>query len=201
MVTHARAGTRGGSFQRRRFERGLAIAAEEPPGEGDCDGGREYEQQCSGPVRVEGVDVVQRKRHGCPLVRASRFVRCRDTQCGTSTEGSHDFHCWRGQLVAGTSMPGLTRSGIDAGAGCFVFGDGRALSLGFRARRRCRARRVKRCPVFAMSPALRCQQAEAQRWFGEVEGIDLTLTFLRDKRDATERHTACTKELGMPTIR
>lgn len=47
----------------------------------------------------------------------------------------------------------------------------------------------------------RRQQAEVQGWLGEIEGIDLTLTFLRDKRDATERLTARTKELGMPTIR
>jgi len=30
-------------------------------------------------------------------------------------------------------------------------------------------------------------QAEAEGWIGEIEGIDLTLTFLRAKRDETQR--------------
>jgi len=32
-------------------------------------------------------------------------------------------------------------------------------------------------------------RAEAEAWTGEVEGIDLTLTFLRSKRDDTQRRT------------
>jgi hypothetical protein len=30
-------------------------------------------------------------------------------------------------------------------------------------------------------------RAKAERWLGEIEGIDLTLTFLRQKRDETRR--------------
>jgi hypothetical protein len=33
----------------------------------------------------------------------------------------------------------------------------------------------------------RRQRAETEGWTGEVEGIDLTLTFLRTKRDDTQR--------------
>lgn len=33
----------------------------------------------------------------------------------------------------------------------------------------------------------RRQRAETEGWTGDVEGIDLTLTFLRTKRDDTER--------------
>jgi hypothetical protein len=37
--------------------------------------------------------------------------------------------------------------------------------------------------------------ANAQGWHGEIEGIDLTLTFLRSKRGQTQRAIS----LGMPT--
>jgi hypothetical protein len=41
----------------------------------------------------------------------------------------------------------------------------------------------------------RRQHANAQGWHGEIEGIDLTLTFLRSKRGQTQRAIS----LGMPT--
>jgi hypothetical protein len=46
----------------------------------------------------------------------------------------------------------------------------------------------------------RQSRARAEGWLGELEGIDLTLTFLRDKRKEAERvrhHGPIT--LGMPT--
>jgi hypothetical protein len=33
----------------------------------------------------------------------------------------------------------------------------------------------------------RRQRAETERWLGEIEGIDLTLTFLRAKREQAQR--------------
>lgn len=48
--------------------------------------------------------------------------------------------------------------------------------------------------------------AEAERWLGEIEGIDLTLRFLAEKRAETQRlvhldHDQDTVTvLGMPTI-
>ncbi|WP_433521353.1 hypothetical protein ACQPZ2_28945 [Nocardia pseudovaccinii] len=33
----------------------------------------------------------------------------------------------------------------------------------------------------------RRHRAETEKWIGEIEGIDLTLTFLRQKRDQTKR--------------
>jgi hypothetical protein len=42
-------------------------------------------------------------------------------------------------------------------------------------------------------------RAEAEGWLGEIEGIDLTLAFLRDKRAQAERTSARgTVALGMP---
>jgi hypothetical protein len=44
-------------------------------------------------------------------------------------------------------------------------------------------------------------RAEAENWLGEVEGIDLTLTFLRDKREDTRRRTQRPAvDLGMLAI-
>jgi hypothetical protein len=44
-------------------------------------------------------------------------------------------------------------------------------------------------------------RAEHEAWLGEVEGIDLTLTFLRQKREETKRLTRIAPvELGMPVI-
>jgi hypothetical protein len=42
-------------------------------------------------------------------------------------------------------------------------------------------------------------RAEAEGWLGEIEGIDLTLAFLHDKRAQTERTQArSTVLLGLP---
>ncbi|TDD18048.1 recombinase [Nonomuraea diastatica] len=42
-------------------------------------------------------------------------------------------------------------------------------------------------------------RAEAEGWLGEIEGIDLTLTFLRLKRDQTRRLArVAPTDLGMP---
>jgi hypothetical protein len=43
-------------------------------------------------------------------------------------------------------------------------------------------------------------RAEREAWLGEVEGIDLTLTFLRQKRGEAKRLARVAPvELGMPT--
>jgi hypothetical protein len=45
-------------------------------------------------------------------------------------------------------------------------------------------------------------RAERENWLGEVEGIDLTLTFLRQKREETRRLARIAPvELGMPSAR
>lgn len=47
----------------------------------------------------------------------------------------------------------------------------------------------------------RCR-ASHQGWLGEVEGLDLTLTFLRQKREQTKRLTRIAPiGLGIPGIR
>jgi hypothetical protein len=44
-------------------------------------------------------------------------------------------------------------------------------------------------------------RAENEAWLGEVEGIDLTLTFLRQKREETQRLASIAPvDLGMPVI-
>ncbi|MFI6789799.1 tyrosine-type recombinase/integrase [Nonomuraea sp. NPDC050383] len=70
-----------------------------------------------------------------------------------------------------------------------------------------------RCPVLQGSPKMparldeiqedlisRRQRAEAERWHGEIEGIDLTMSFLRDKRAHTQRLTRRV-HLGLPGLR
>ena len=43
-------------------------------------------------------------------------------------------------------------------------------------------------------------RAESEGWIGEIEGLDLTLTFLRQKRDRTRRLLGPgSTHLGMPT--
>jgi hypothetical protein len=43
-------------------------------------------------------------------------------------------------------------------------------------------------------------QAEAEGWLGELEGIELTLRFLQDKRGQARRLAGSTRvNLGMPT--
>jgi hypothetical protein len=45
-------------------------------------------------------------------------------------------------------------------------------------------------------------RANREAWLGEVEGIDLTLTYLRQKRKETKRLTrVASVDLGMPTRR
>ena len=41
-------------------------------------------------------------------------------------------------------------------------------------------------------------RAETEGWLGEIEGIDLTLEYLRDKRKRAERTTTF---IGMPVIK
>jgi hypothetical protein len=44
-------------------------------------------------------------------------------------------------------------------------------------------------------------RAEHEAWLGEVEGIDLALTFLRQKREETKRLTrVALVDLGIPVI-
>ncbi|GAA3618151.1 hypothetical protein GCM10022419_124610 [Nonomuraea rosea] len=45
----------------------------------------------------------------------------------------------------------------------------------------------------------RRSRAEHEGWLGEIEGIDLTLTFLRQKREQAQRHRRTTVALGLPT--
>ncbi len=44
----------------------------------------------------------------------------------------------------------------------------------------------------------RRSRAEAEGWLGEIEGIDLTLEFLRDKRSQAERAATF---VGLPIVR
>lgn len=71
-----------------------------------------------------------------------------------------------------------------------------------------------RCPVLHVSPKMlarldeleedllgRRARAEAESWLGEIEGIDLTLSFLRGKREDTRRRAQRPAvDLGMPAI-
>jgi site-specific recombinase XerD len=68
-----------------------------------------------------------------------------------------------------------------------------------------------RCPVLQIDPKLlprldeleddltaRRARALREGWLGEIEGIDLTLTFLRQKREQAQRHRRTTVILGLP---
>ncbi len=70
-----------------------------------------------------------------------------------------------------------------------------------------------RCPVLQVSPTMlprldeiesdlliRRERAGAEGWHGEIEGIDLTLSFLRSKRTRTQRFTRRV-QLGLPQLR
>ncbi len=70
-----------------------------------------------------------------------------------------------------------------------------------------------RCPVLLVDPKMlrrldeieadllaRRQRAESEGWLGEIEGLDLTLSFLRDKRARTQRF-ARKVQLGLPKSR
>jgi hypothetical protein len=72
-----------------------------------------------------------------------------------------------------------------------------------------------RCPMLAINPKMlprldeieedllaRLARATRENWLGEVEGIDLTLSFLRQKREETKRLARVAPvELGMPSPR
>ncbi|MEW2495345.1 recombinase [Streptomyces nodosus] len=48
----------------------------------------------------------------------------------------------------------------------------------------------------------RLRRADEENWLGEVEGINLTLTFLRAKREETQRRARRPAvDLGIPTAR
>jgi site-specific recombinase XerC len=68
-----------------------------------------------------------------------------------------------------------------------------------------------RCPMLVVNPKMlprlgeietdllaRRARAEAEGWIGEIDGIDLTLTLLRQKRQDTERLLRRTTDLGIP---
>ena len=69
-----------------------------------------------------------------------------------------------------------------------------------------------RCPVLQVDPKMlarleeieadllaRRERAQAEGWRGEIEGLDLTLSFLRNKRAHTQRFTRRV-QLGLPTV-
>ncbi|MGV9368118.1 tyrosine-type recombinase/integrase [Amycolatopsis sp. NPDC003731] len=73
-----------------------------------------------------------------------------------------------------------------------------------------------RCPMLHVNPKMlfrldeletdlehRKQQASKEGWLGEIEGLDLTLRLLREKRSEAERVTSITSpvNLGFPTVR
>jgi hypothetical protein len=72
-----------------------------------------------------------------------------------------------------------------------------------------------RCPVLHVSPKMlarlqemeedllaRRDRAEAEHWLGEIEGINITLSFLRAKREDTRRRTQRPAvDLGIPVTR
>ncbi len=68
-----------------------------------------------------------------------------------------------------------------------------------------------RCPVLQVDPNMlprldeletdlidRRERAHREGWLGEIEGIDLTLTFLRQKREQSQRHRRTSVLLGLP---
>lgn len=74
-----------------------------------------------------------------------------------------------------------------------------------------------RCPMLSIDPKMlprldeleddllaRRRRAVEEDWRGEIDGLDLTLTFLRSKRDQTHRATRLGPptqvDLGMPQI-
>ena len=47
----------------------------------------------------------------------------------------------------------------------------------------------------------RTARTESEGWLGEIEGLDLTISILRDKRDQTRRLSRpSATHLGMPTL-
>jgi integrase len=77
----------------------------------------------------------------------------------------------------------------------------------------CQHEHDPRCPVLHVDPRMlarleeieadlisRRKRAEDEGWHGEVEGLDLTLSFLRAKRTSTQRFTR-KAHLGLPALR
>ncbi|GHE71356.1 hypothetical protein GCM10018771_61770 [Streptomyces cellulosae] len=72
-----------------------------------------------------------------------------------------------------------------------------------------------RCPMLQVNPkmlprlaeieedlVLRRKRAQEEQWLGEIEGIDMTLTFVRTKQaDAARLAQRSTVPLGIPTVR
>ena len=46
----------------------------------------------------------------------------------------------------------------------------------------------------------RRSRAEQEGWLGEIDGLDLTLNLLRQKRDETRRMLRRSTDLGMPRL-
>ena len=70
-----------------------------------------------------------------------------------------------------------------------------------------------RCPMLHVDPTMlprlddietslleRRGRAHAENWLGEIEGIDLTLSFLRGKRTEVQRRLKRHTDLGLPTV-
>jgi hypothetical protein len=67
----------------------------------------------------------------------------------------------------------------------------------------CASRSARLARSLEIEADLLARRARAQReaWLGEVEGIDLTLTFLKQKREETKRLARVAPvELGMPVL-
>lgn len=46
----------------------------------------------------------------------------------------------------------------------------------------------------------RRRRAHTENWLGEIEGIDLTLSFLRSRRTEVQRRVRRTTDLGIPHL-
>ena len=70
-----------------------------------------------------------------------------------------------------------------------------------------------RCPMLQVNPKMlprldeletdlldRRSRAEEEGWLGEIDGLDLTLNLLRQKRDETRRMLRRSTDLGMPRL-
>jgi hypothetical protein len=70
-----------------------------------------------------------------------------------------------------------------------------------------------RCPMLQVNPKMlprldeletdlldRRSRAEQEGWLGEIDGLDLTLNLLRQKRDETRRMLRRSTDLGMPRL-
>ena len=55
--------------------------------------------------------------------------------------------------------------------------------------------------TLSIKPTQRREHAQRENWLGEIEGIDLTLTFLRIKRRAERLSSRPLIQLGIPRAR